>query len=72
MAEEKVVVEKLDPVGVVDYIMEDIIGLPGPGSVLKPLSPASIADTLGLPTPAEIGRATFEKVKERVEEKIVR
>lgn len=69
---EEVVVEKLDPVGAVDYIMEDIVGIPGIGTVLKPLAPAQVAEVLGFPTPAEIGKATFEKMKSRVEEKVVR
>lgn len=68
MGEEKV--EKIDPLAPVDYIMEDIIGIPGIGTVLKTLTPAGIADTLGIPTPAEIGKATYEKMKERFEEKM--
>lgn len=72
MEENRVVVEKLDPVGIVDYIMEDIVGIPGIGSVLKTMAPAEIADVLGIPTPAEIGKATYDKMKERVVERVVR
>lgn len=72
VADERSVVERMDPLGAIDYIMEDIIGIPGIGSVLKVIAPAEIADTLGIPTPAEIGRATYEKMKERVEEKVGR
>jgi len=72
MAMEEVVAEKLDPLGGVDYVMEEIFGLPGVGSVLKTLAPATVADVLGLPTLADIFEATSEKLKSRVEEKIAR
>jgi len=69
MDEEKVV-EKFDPLAPIDYIFEDILGLPGPGTVLKTLAPAEVADTLGIPTPAEIATATYDKMKERFAEKV--
>jgi len=72
MAMEEVVTEKTDPLGVGDYLMEEIFGLPGLGSVLKILAPATVADVLGVPTPADIFEATTEKLKSRVEEKIAR
>ncbi|MCW3128483.1 MAG: hypothetical protein N2V75_00030 [Methanophagales archaeon] len=72
MAKEEVVTEKLDPLGPVDYLMEEVLGIPGIGSVLKIMAPATVADALGVPTPSEIFEATTEKLKSRVEEKIAR
>lgn len=66
------VIERMDPLAPVDYVLEDIMGIPGIGSVLKTLAPAEVASTLGLPTPAEISKATLEKLKSKVEEKVVR
>jgi len=66
------VVERMDPLAPADYVLEDILGIPGIGSVLKTLAPAEVASALGLPTPAEISKATFEKLKSKVEAKVAR
>jgi len=70
MPPEKITVERLDPLSIHDYLAEEILGLPGIGTMLKAIAPKTIADILGVPTPAEIAEAAHKKLRERVEEKV--
>ena len=71
MAEEEVKkIEKIDPLAPLNYITEEVLGIPSPITLLRALSPKNVADTIGLPTPAELTNAVIKKVRERVEEKV--
>jgi len=67
---EKVTVERLDPLAIPDYIFEEMLGIPSPGTVIKTLIPAPrrMAKILEIPTPAEIFKEAAERLEKRAKE----
>jgi len=67
---ERTVSEKIDPLSVVDYVFEDILALPGPGTVMRNFTPNAVLDSLGLPTLDEIARQTIATVRDKIRAKV--
>jgi len=74
MAEEvkarivRVSVERLDLFAVPDFVIEDLLGLPSPGTMVRAIipPPRKVLEVLKLPVPIAI----FEEAERRVRERI--
>ncbi|MEM1524818.1 MAG: hypothetical protein QW618_01620 [Nitrososphaerales archaeon] len=57
------VTAQIYPLAAVDYVLEEILGLPGTRDLL--ITPRDILDVLGIPTPDEI----IDEIRKRIEER---
>jgi len=62
------VVAQLSPLAVIDYVLEEVLGLPGIGDIL--VTPRDIADVLDLPTPDTVVDELRKKLVEKVRAKV--
>jgi len=65
---ERVSVERIDLFAAPDFVFEDLLGLPSPGTLFRAIfpPPRKVLTVLKLPVPVEVLAEAERKVKERV------